>query len=62
MPLRVGFIGLGAMGLPMALNVLDEGHVVKAFDVVSSAVDAAVAKGCTAAASPRDAATGGARS
>jgi 3-hydroxyisobutyrate dehydrogenase len=30
---RIGFIGLGNMGLPMALNLLKAGHVVTGFDV-----------------------------
>jgi len=30
---RIGFIGLGNMGLPMALNLLKAGHAVVGFDV-----------------------------
>lgn len=30
---RVGFIGLGAMGLPMALNLVRAGHAVRGFDL-----------------------------
>jgi 3-hydroxyisobutyrate dehydrogenase len=30
---RIGFIGLGNMGLPMALNLLKAGHAVAGFDV-----------------------------
>jgi 3-hydroxyisobutyrate dehydrogenase len=30
---RVGFVGLGAMGMPMALNLVRAGHAVRAFDV-----------------------------
>lgn len=46
---RVGFIGLGNMGLPMALNLhWDDVHVV-AFDVVPTACEAAVRQGVTVA-------------
>ena len=31
---RVGFIGLGSMGLPMATNCKNGGHQVKAFDIL----------------------------
>ena len=42
---RIGFIGLGNMGLPMVRNLLGAGHRVMAFDVVRSALDAAAAAG-----------------
>ncbi|OZI77192.1 3-hydroxyisobutyrate dehydrogenase [Bordetella genomosp. 12] len=32
---RIGFIGLGAMGLPMAVNLLAKGHPVIGFDTVA---------------------------
>lgn len=41
----IGFIGLGNMGLPMCLNLLDAGFDVVAFDLRSEAVDEAVAAG-----------------
>ena len=31
---RIGFIGLGNMGLPMAANLVKAGHAVAGFDVV----------------------------
>lgn len=34
---RVGFVGLGAMGMPMALNLVRAGHAVRAFDVNGAA-------------------------
>jgi 3-hydroxyisobutyrate dehydrogenase len=46
---RIGFIGLGNMGLPMLRNLLAAGHAVTAFDVVASARDAAAAAGAGAA-------------
>ena len=36
---RIGFIGLGNMGLPMAQNLIKAGHQVEGFDVVGAAVD-----------------------
>jgi 3-hydroxyisobutyrate dehydrogenase len=42
---RIGFIGLGNMGLPMVRNLLAAGHEVTAFDLVRTALDAAVAAG-----------------
>jgi len=54
--MRVGFIGLGAMGVPMALNLLKAGHVVRGFDVRPGATDALAAAGGTAATSAVDAA------
>jgi 3-hydroxyisobutyrate dehydrogenase len=33
---RIGFIGLGNMGLPMAANLIKAGHMVAGFDVVKS--------------------------
>jgi 3-hydroxyisobutyrate dehydrogenase len=45
---RIGFIGLGNMGLPMVKNLLAAGHDVTAFDLVAAARDAAVAAGAQA--------------
>jgi 3-hydroxyisobutyrate dehydrogenase len=52
---RIGFIGLGNMGLPMVRNLLKAGHEVIAFDVVARALDAAVTAGARAARSAADA-------
>lgn len=47
--MKIGFIGLGNMGLPMALNLLKAGHQVTGFDLVKSQLDAfAVAGGIVA--------------
>jgi 3-hydroxyisobutyrate dehydrogenase len=56
---RVGFIGLGNMGLPMALNLLKAGHQVEGFDVSGAAVDKLVAAGGASAGSVKGAATCG---
>ncbi|SAK52999.1 3-hydroxyisobutyrate dehydrogenase [Caballeronia pedi] len=56
--MKIGFVGLGHMGGPMAANLLKAGHAVTAFDLVPAALDAAKAAGATLAASPRAAAEG----
>lgn len=38
---KIGFIGLGNMGLPMAINLVKAGYEVAGFDLSSSAKDAA---------------------
>ena len=52
---RIGFIGVGNMGGPMAQNLLKAGHEVRAFDLAAEAVDRAVAAGATAADSTQEA-------
>ena len=42
---RIGFIGLGNMGLPMAQNLIKAGHTVHGFDLTKSAVDSFAAGG-----------------
>jgi 3-hydroxyisobutyrate dehydrogenase len=37
--MKIGFIGLGNMGLPMALNLLKAGHQVIGFDLVKSQLE-----------------------
>ena len=48
----VGFIGLGRMGVPMASRLIDAGYQLTVYDVRKDSVDALVAKGARAAASP----------
>jgi len=43
--MKIGFIGLGNMGLPMALNLLKAGHQVSGFDLVKSQLDLFAAAG-----------------
>jgi 2-hydroxy-3-oxopropionate reductase len=50
---KVGFIGLGIMGKPMAKNLLKAGHEVVVFDVVPAGVQEVVAAGAKAAASSK---------
>jgi 3-hydroxyisobutyrate dehydrogenase len=54
----IGFIGLGNMGGPMVANLIKAGHSVAAFDIVSDAVERAVAAGATAAENAKTAAAG----
>ena len=56
--MRIGFIGLGAMGAPMAARIVGAGHEVHGFDVRTAAVEALVARGGRGAASAREAAAG----
>ena len=42
---EVTFIGLGNMGLPMALNLLKAGHSVTGFDLAKEQVNILVAAG-----------------
>ena len=56
--MRIGFIGLGNMGGPMAANLAKAGHDVAAFDMSSSAVEKAVAAGVQARGSAAEAARG----
>lgn len=52
----IGFIGLGNMGLPMALNLQKAGYTVSGYDVVDTAQEAARSSGITLATSNADAA------
>ncbi|TCS39058.1 3-hydroxyisobutyrate dehydrogenase [Paucimonas lemoignei] len=52
--MNIGFIGLGNMGAPMAANLLKAGQAVVVCDINAAAVDAAVALGAVAAASPQE--------
>jgi 3-hydroxyisobutyrate dehydrogenase len=54
---RIGFIGLGNMGLPMAQNLLKAGHHVEGFDVSGAAVEKLRAAGGEGAASAKIAAS-----
>ena len=52
--MKVGFIGLGVMGSPMALNVLKGGHELTVYDRRPEALEPLVAAGARAATSPRE--------
>jgi len=52
--MNVGFIGVGVMGRPMALNILKSGHALTVFDINPENVATMVKAGAKAAASPRE--------
>jgi len=51
---KIGFIGLGIMGKPMAKNLLKAGHALVVLDRNTAAVDELVALGAEAGVSPAD--------
>jgi 3-hydroxyisobutyrate dehydrogenase len=56
--MKIGFIGLGHMGAPMALNLVKAGHALTVFDLSAEALHTLVDAGATKAASPKAAAAG----
>lgn len=56
--MKLGFIGLGAMGAPMARNLLKAGHEVAVWNRSPGRVDPLVEVGARRADSPADAASG----
>ncbi len=55
---RIGFVGLGNMGLPMARNLAKAGHEVRGYDLSAAAMDEAAKGGVGRAQSAADAARG----
>jgi len=55
---KIGFIGVGNMGGPMAQNLIKDGHEVKAFDLVGQTLSRIVNAGAAQASSPADAVSG----
>lgn len=56
--MKIGFVGVGNMGGPMARNLLRAGHDVTVFDLSKASVEASVADGASAADSPAGTADG----
>jgi 3-hydroxyisobutyrate dehydrogenase len=54
MTLRIGFVGLGMMGRPMAECLVARGLETTVFDISAHAVDALVERGAKPATSPRE--------
>jgi len=54
----ISFVGLGAMGLPMAKNLLNRGFALRGFDLNPKALATIEASGGVAATSARDAVAG----
>lgn len=52
--MKVGFIGLGVMGSPMAANIVKGGHTLTVYDLNPQAVQELVKAGAKSAASPRE--------
>lgn len=57
--MKIGFVGLGIMGKPMAKNLMKAGHEVFAYDLVPACVEDVVAAGAKAVSSPKEAAANG---
>ena len=53
MPEKIGFIGLGIMGKPMAKNLLKAGYPVTVYDIVGDSMEEVVTDGADGAASSR---------
>ncbi len=51
---RMGFIGLGVMGMPMCQNIIKAGYSVVAYDIRKSVLDKIVACGAERGSSPAD--------
>ena len=51
---KIGFIGLGIMGKPMAMNLLKAGHSLTVYDIVPEKIKDLVAAGAKAGASSKD--------
>lgn len=56
--MKIGFIGLGNMGGPMALNLIKAGHSLTVHDLRKELAEPHVRRGATWVASPREAAAG----
>jgi 3-hydroxyisobutyrate dehydrogenase len=56
--ITVGFIGLGAMGLPMAKNLVARGYTVRGYDIIPAAVEAFAQAGGQPATAAAEAAAG----
>ncbi|MDU2241408.1 MAG: NAD(P)-dependent oxidoreductase, partial [Paenibacillus sp.] len=55
---KIGFIGLGTMGAPMALNLLKAGYPVTVFNRTASKAAPLAEQGAAVASSPKEAAAG----
>ncbi|KYZ74789.1 2-hydroxy-3-oxopropionate reductase [Anaerosporomusa subterranea] len=55
--MKIGFIGLGIMGKPMAKNLLKAGYELVVYDIIQAAVEEVVAAGATAVGSPKEVAS-----
>ena len=51
---KIGFIGIGIMGKPMAKNLIDAGYKLITYDIVEKALNEIVAYGAERGSSPKD--------
>ncbi len=51
---RIGFVGLGIMGKPMAKNLLKAGYSVTVYDIVGESMEEVVTEGATGASSNKE--------
>lgn len=57
MTMTLGWIGVGKMGLPMALRLIDRGYLITVFDIREEALHPLIAHGAQTAKSPADVAS-----
>ncbi len=55
--LRIGYVGIGLMGLPMTRRLLERGYAVKVCDLAKARTDAARAAGAAVVATPAEVAS-----
>ncbi len=58
---KIGFVGLGIMGKPMARNLMAAGYELTVYDIVGEPVEELATEGASAASSPREATVNNAR-
>ena len=58
---KIGFVGLGIMGKPMARNLMAAGYELAVYDIVGEPVEELATEGASAASSPREATVNNAR-
>jgi 2-hydroxy-3-oxopropionate reductase len=58
---KIGFVGLGIMGKPMARNLMQAGYELTVYDIVGEPVEELATEGATPASSARDATSGNAK-
>ena len=56
--MKLGFVGVGNMGNPMALNLLKAGHALQVYDIKQEAASNLLEDGAAWVESPKAAATG----
>lgn len=54
--MQIGFVGLGPMGEPMAMRLLEAGHALRVYNRTTSRADMLAQKGATRATTPAEAA------